>query len=63
MLAEDHDDIAPKERVFAAEALLGSEPADIRKDLAKGGHIGLFMGRKVLRENWVHIAEWLGAAS
>jgi hypothetical protein len=48
--------------VFAAEAILGTKPADLRKDLAKGGHIGLFMGRKVLRENWVRIAEWLGRA-
>ena len=62
LLAGDHDDITPKEQVFAAEALLGTKSADIRKDLAKGGHIGLFMGRKVLRENWVRIAEWLSSA-
>lgn len=62
LLAGDHDDITPKEQVFAAEALLGTQPVDIRKDLVKGGHIGLFMGRKVLRENWGRIAQWLSSS-
>jgi len=57
LLAGDQDDITPKEQVFAAETLFGS--SDVRKDVAKGGHIGLFMGRKVLRENWARIGQWL----
>jgi len=57
LLAGDRDDITPKEQVFAAETLFGS--SDVRKDVAKGGHIGLFMGRKVLRENWARIGQWL----
>jgi poly(3-hydroxybutyrate) depolymerase len=61
LLAGDNDDITPKEQVFAAERLLGTKPAEIRKDLAKGGHIGLFMGRKVLEDNWIPIAAWLAS--
>lgn len=59
LLAGEHDDITPREQVFAAAGLLGTPAADIRQALAKGGHIGLFMGNAVLRENWVPIAAWL----
>jgi poly(3-hydroxyalkanoate) synthetase len=57
LLAGEGDDITPKAQVFAAEHLLGSK--DVTKALAKGGHIGLFMGHKVLQENWPPIARWL----
>lgn len=59
LLAGARDDITPQEQVFAAEAQLGTPPGQIRKDLAEGGHIGLFMGRAVLRTNWAPIARWL----
>jgi polyhydroxyalkanoate depolymerase len=61
LLAGAADDITPKEQVFGAESLLGTSPADLRKDIAEGGHIGLFMGRKALQKNWVPIAAWLSA--
>ncbi|WP_374572038.1 alpha/beta fold hydrolase [Phenylobacterium sp.] len=59
LLAGESDDITPPAQVFAAEHLLGSK--DIRKALAKGGHIGLFMGHGVLRDDWPAIARWLAA--
>ena len=31
------------------------------KDTADGGHIGLFMGSKPLRENWPKIGGWIKA--
>ena len=31
----------------------------IVKDIANGGHIGLFMGKKPLLENWPKIARWI----
>ena len=62
LLAGEHDDITPKEQVFAAERLFGTPPSDMHKDLAKGGHIGLFMGRAALDNNWPRIAPWLAAA-
>jgi len=59
LLAGDADDITPKEQVFAAEQLLGTPKAKIAKALAPGGHVGLFMGEKTLRERWPEIARWI----
>jgi poly(3-hydroxybutyrate) depolymerase len=61
LLAGDDDDITPKEQVFAAERLLGTPKDRIEKRLAPGGHIGLFMGSRVLKETWPGIARWIGA--
>jgi poly(3-hydroxybutyrate) depolymerase len=59
LLAGDADDITPKEQVFAAEGLLGTPKSAIVKALAPGGHVGLFMGAKTLREHWPEIARWM----
>jgi poly(3-hydroxybutyrate) depolymerase len=59
LLAGEKDDITPKEQVFNAEKLLGTEKSEIVKDTAGGGHIGLFMGSKPLREDWPRIAGWI----
>ncbi|WP_155773944.1 alpha/beta fold hydrolase [Rhodovulum sp. MB263] len=59
LLAGEGDDITTREQVFAAEDLLGTPKAQIRKLLAKGGHIGLFMGRHTLADVWPGIAEWI----
>lgn len=45
LLAGEGDDITPKEQVFNAEKRLGTDKSKIVKDLASGGHIGLFMGQ------------------
>lgn len=59
LLAGENDDITPKEQVFNAEKRLGTKKSGIVKDLASGGHIGLFMGSKPLKENWPKISEWI----
>jgi poly(3-hydroxybutyrate) depolymerase len=59
LLAGEADDITPREQVFAAEHLVGTPPAQIRKKLAPGGHIGLFMGARTLAETWPEIARWI----
>ncbi len=59
LLAGASDDITPAAQVFGAERLLGTAPEQIRKETAQGRHIGLFMDRTVLAENWVRIAKWL----
>lgn len=51
LLAGEQDDITPKEQVFNAEQYFGTAKTRVMKDLAKGGHIGLFMGTKALSEN------------
>jgi hypothetical protein len=43
-------------QVFAAAKVLGTEPGKIEMATAEGGHIGLFMGSKPLKENWSKIA-------
>ena len=59
LLAGQKDDITPRDQVFNAEKCLGTAKSKIVKDLAPGGHIGLFMGSRPLRENWPKIAIWL----
>ncbi len=59
LLAGADDDITTKEQVFAAEPLLGSPRDKIEKRLAPGGHIGLFMGARTLREVWPDIGRWI----
>jgi poly(3-hydroxyalkanoate) synthetase len=59
LLAGKRDDITPKEQVFNAEKRLGTPKNKIARDLAEGGHIGLFMGSKPLSDNWSKIAAWV----
>lgn len=59
LLAGERDDITPVEQVFNAEKYVGTDKEDIQKDIADGGHIGLFMGHKPLEGNWPRIVEWM----
>jgi polyhydroxyalkanoate depolymerase len=61
LLAGSKDDITPPAQVFNAELRLGTEKGHVEKMMAEGGHIGLFMGSKTLRENWPKIAGWIKA--
>ena len=45
--------------LFRSERLVGSPPGAIRKTVAPGGHLGLFMGRTILSDIWPRIARWL----
>jgi polyhydroxyalkanoate depolymerase len=57
LLAGESDDITTREQVFAAKALVGS--SEVVEKLVPGGHIGLFMGSRTLKETWPEIAGWL----
>lgn len=59
LLAGSEDDITTKEQVFDAEKYLGTPKKHIVKELASGGHIGLFMGSKTLTQDWPKIAKWI----
>ena len=59
LLAGENDDITTSEQVFAAENLAGTPKGRIEKKLVPGGHIGLFMGSRTLKETWPTIARWL----
>ncbi len=63
LLAGEADDITPHEQVFAAKALLGTPADQVVERLVPGGHIGLFMSGKTLRESWPEIADWIAATS
>jgi poly(3-hydroxybutyrate) depolymerase len=52
VLAGESDDITNKEQVFDAEKYLGTPRYRIVKQLVPGGHIGLFMGSRTLKEAW-----------
>lgn len=59
LLAGADDDITTQSQVFNAEQLLGTPPTKIVRELAPGGHIGLFMGAQTLQKQWAHIGTWI----
>ena len=59
LLAGESDDITTREQVFDAEKYLGTPKNGIERKLVPGGHIGLFMGSRTLRETWPIIARWI----
>lgn len=59
LLAGESDDITTREQVFAAKDLFGTSAKDVVTKLVPGGHIGLFMGRRTLSEEWPTIARWI----
>ena len=50
LLAGESDDITTREQVFDAQKYLGTPSDRIAKKLVPGGHIGLFMGSRTLKE-------------
>jgi polyhydroxyalkanoate depolymerase len=62
LLAGEADDITSKEQVFDAEKYLGTPKKRIQKKLVPGGHIGLFMGSRTLKETWPSITRWIREA-
>jgi poly(3-hydroxybutyrate) depolymerase len=59
LLAGESDDITTPEQVFNAEGLVGTRRGEIVKKLVPGGHIGLFMGVRTLRQTWPEIGAWI----
>jgi poly(3-hydroxybutyrate) depolymerase len=59
LLAGESDDITTREQVFDAKKYLGTPEDKIQKQLVPGGHIGLFMGSRTLKDTWPGIAQWI----
>jgi polyhydroxyalkanoate depolymerase len=59
LLAGKSDDITPPEQVFNAKEHLGTPAGRVQTMVVDGGHIGLFMSSRTLRENWPTIARWV----
>ncbi|MGQ0576620.1 MAG: alpha/beta fold hydrolase [Pseudonocardia sp.] len=52
LLAGAADHITPPVQLFAAANAVGTPPEHVTRRVADGGHLGLFMGRTALREDW-----------
>ena len=63
LLAGQVDDITTPEQVLRAAKLIGTATDKVRQETVPGGHIGLFMGGRTLRETWPGIARWIVANS
>jgi len=61
LLAGASDDITTPEQVLDAAKYLGTPKAKIVQKTVPGGHIGLFMGARTLKEHWPEIAQWIAA--
>ncbi len=59
LLAGADDDITTSEQVLAAAHLFGTPKRQIAQETVPGGHIGLFMGGRTLKEHWPRIAGWV----
>jgi polyhydroxyalkanoate depolymerase len=63
LLAGESDDITTPEQVLNAAKLMGTPADRIQQKTIPGGHIGLFMGARTLKEHWPPIARWIAAQS
>ncbi len=61
LLAGADDDITPPEQVLGAARYIGTPNDRIVRKTVPGGHIGLFMGARTLREHWPDVARWIAA--
>jgi polyhydroxyalkanoate depolymerase len=59
LLAGAADDITTPEQILSAARYLGTARDRIISKTAPGGHIGLFMGARTLKEFWPEIARWI----
>jgi len=57
LLAGSTDHITPPPQLFAAAEAVGTPRDQITMRTAQGGHLGLFMGRDALREDWPPLLE------
>lgn len=63
LLAGAADHITPPVQLFAAADAVGTPSDRITRRTAAGGHLGLFMGRAALREDWPVLMEAVRAVS
>jgi polyhydroxyalkanoate depolymerase len=61
LLAGASDDITTPEQVLDADKLIGTPKEHIVQTIVPGGHIGMFMGARTLKEHWPAIARWIAA--
>ncbi|MDT7662242.1 MAG: poly(3-hydroxybutyrate) depolymerase, partial [Pseudonocardiales bacterium] len=55
MIAGSTDHITPPEQVWALAERVATPAGSVHRELVDAGHLGLFMGRRPLREHWAPI--------
>src|SRR6266446_2229382 len=55
LLAGSADNVVAPEQLLAVGRLTGTQPEYLRHEIAPCNHLGLFMGRRTLEENWPRI--------
>ncbi len=63
MLAAMADELATHQQLFAVENLVSTAPQNLGKTLVPCRHVGLFMGKRTLEDEWPHIVSWLKKAA
>lgn len=63
LLAGAYDEITTPEQVVIAAKLLGTPGDRVMQETVPGGHIGLFMGARTLKEHWPTVARWIAWVS
>ena len=63
LLAGADDDITTPEQVLDARKYLGTPASQLMTKTVPGGHVGLFMGARTLKEHWPPIVRWIAANS
>ena len=63
LLGGESDHITPPIQVFAAGDHVGTPAERVVRRTAPGGHLGLFMGRQALQEEWPPLLEAVRAHS
>lgn len=61
LLGGEADDITTPEQVLDAAKYLGTRKDHIVQKTVPGGHVGLFMGARTLKDYWPGIVQWIAA--
>jgi len=59
LLAASDDELVAPAQLFATETLVNTPPRHVRKATVPGRHVGLFVGKTILKNVWPTIVQWL----
>lgn len=59
LLAARHDELVAPAQLLAAERLVGTAASELCKATVPCRHLGLFMGKHILRDVWPAVVRWL----
>jgi poly(3-hydroxyalkanoate) synthetase len=63
LIAGTADHITPADQVWALAQHVATPPESVHRELVRGGHLGLFMGRESLRDHWAPLMRRVRALS